>query len=317
MPRAAAPPFVGVAISARTCLLFEVMIFMLRHCFLFRLFYNHKKIFQIFISIVLFISTLWATGGQTILLNITQANLVQIVSIVLLLKLSVLCAAVRWWWFLRPSSIAISLRRAVDLSVLGNFLNQIMPGGIVGDISRVYMARGDNLRTGFRLGIADRMSGVSVLLSLLCGGLSGSWILGVAVIILGHGFIFIRVKNKYHQTRKGSFAVIYTGASLSLLNTFLMVLAYFYAVRALGVDVQWSYEMAVMIALILSAMLVPLSVAGWGIREGAASLTASFVFLTPAQAVSASVIYGLSFLLACSLLAALRLLVKMVCTERT
>lgn len=284
---------------------------MFRHSTFFKWFYDHKKFLQIFISFNLFIFTLWATGGKTILLNVVQANLPELVGIVFLLQLSVLCAAVRWWWFLRASSIAISLRRAVDLSVLGNFLNQVLPGGIVGDASRVYMARGNNLKTGLCLGIADRMSGLIVLLSLLCGGLSGIWLLGLSVFIVGHCLLFMWVKTKYDRTRKSVFTMICTVAGLSLLNTFLMVLAYFYAICALGVETQWSYELAVMIALVLSAMLVPFSVAGWGIREGMASITASFVFLTPAQAVSASVIYGLCFLLACAVLAVVRLLVKM------
>ncbi len=49
---------------------------------------------------------------------------------------------------------------------------------------------------------------------------------------------------------------------------------------------------------VLVAMLVPLSVAGWGIREGTAALVWGLVGLPPAQGVAVSMAYGLLVLLA-------------------
>ncbi len=51
-------------------------------------------------------------------------------------------------------------------------------------------------------------------------------------------------------------------------------------------------------APVLMTMLIPVSVAGWGVREGAAALLWSVVGLTPEEGAAISVTYGLIVLVA-------------------
>jgi hypothetical protein len=83
----------------------------------------------------------------------------------------------------------------------------------------------------------------------------------------------------------------------SLLVVISYALVFVCAARAIGVTLPAATLLA-LVPPVLLAMLVPLSVAGWGIREGTAALVRGLVGLPPAQGVAVSMAYGLLVLLA-------------------
>ncbi len=67
---------------------------------------------------------------------------------------------------------------------------------------------------------------------------------------------------------------------------------YLVAARAVGVDTPLP-RLLPLVAPVLMTMLIPITIAGWGVREGAAAALWGLVGLTPEDGVSISVAYGL------------------------
>jgi hypothetical protein len=71
-----------------------------------------------------------------------------------------------------------------------------------------------------------------------------------------------------------------------------------YLISARAIDIQTPLLALVpLVAPVLVTMLVPVTVAGWGVREGAAALLWGGVGLTAADGVAISVAYGFLVLL--------------------
>ena len=84
-------------------------------------------------------------------------------------------------------------------------------------------------------------------------------------------------------------------SSLLVVSTYVTI--YLFAARAVGVETSWTV-LAPLVPPILLTMLIPVSVAGWGIREGASAVLWGAVGLTPEDGVAISVSYGLLVLVA-------------------
>ena len=93
-------------------------------------------------------------------------------------------------------------------------------------------------------------------------------------------------------------------ASLLIVASYVGV--YLCCMRMIGIDTPLATA-APLVPWVLLAMAIPLSIAGWGVREGAAALVWQATGLDPAQGVAISISYGVIILLS-SLLGALMLL---------
>ena len=94
------------------------------------------------------------------------------VLVLLLAGVGVIIAALRWRLLLGALGIRLERREAISLTFLGNFFNQVAPGGIVGGdvLKAIYAARGRGNAAGCAVGVfADRVAGLfgTVLLSCL------------------------------------------------------------------------------------------------------------------------------------------------------
>ncbi|MEM9999685.1 MAG: lysylphosphatidylglycerol synthase domain-containing protein, partial [Pseudomonadota bacterium] len=87
-------------------------------------------------------------------------------------------------------------------------------------------------------------------------------------------------------------AQIMLGAAITLCN----LAAFAFAARAVGVALN-PVEIAALVPVLLFAMLVPLTVSGWGMREGAAALILPIAGVSATDAVAASVMFGLAMLI--------------------
>jgi hypothetical protein len=96
-------------------------------------------------------------------------------------------------------------------------------------------------------------------------------------------------------------ALIAGPAALVQLSTSLVVVATYFATwiaatRAVGIDTPTG-TLLPLVAPTLVTMLVPITVAGWGLREAGAAALWAIVGLTAADGVAVSVSYGLLVLL--------------------
>ena len=81
----------------------------------------------------------------------------------------------------------------------------------------------------------------------------------------------------------------------SLATTKLNITAFLISAWSLGADVSVA-EALVLVPLVLLTMLIPVTVSGWGVREGAAAALFPLVGALPSEGLATSVAFGLVFL---------------------
>jgi hypothetical protein len=117
----------------------------------------------------------------------------------------------------------------------------------------------------------------------------------VASRVLRRTGLLRRVGRALHSTLFAREVWLYQLAASSLVVA-SYVAVYVCSARMIGIDLPVP-TLLPLIPWVLLAMAIPLSVAGWGVREGAAALVWAAAGLDPAQGVAISVSYGLVVLL--------------------
>lgn len=222
----------------------------------------------------------------------------------------------RWSWIhdslgqrLRPSD-------AVDLAFVGQFFNQTLPSAIGGDAVRAVLATRRGLTAGQAASgvILDRGLALIVLIALmalaapLLPAREASWLAAVALatlVALGAGlFLAERVRRFLPAWRARDWAygvadglraiLARPRLPLASLAVHLGVIAAFWALaRALDVPASFALCVAAVPPIVLLSTL-PISLAGWGVREGAAVYVFGLAGVAAADALALSVAFGLA-----------------------
>ena len=222
-----------------------------------------------------------------------------------------------WRWHLTTAKLDLYLpfRQAFREYYLATFLNQVLPGGVVGDAARAWRhGRSEMAGIGAaaRAVVLERASGQIALFAVVLAAAVferdaflalfsavGPWGAGVVVVI---GLVILVVRKSRWQNHLGVFlsdcrrvfsgrsGVLQLVTSLAVVATYLAV--YGLAARAVGVDLSTGTLMTV-VPIILFSMVLPVSVSGWGVREAVAVAFASSAGLTAEMAIAVSVTYGL------------------------
>lgn len=264
--------------------------------------------------------------------------------------LQVAASAWRWRYTARRLGIDLPAAEAFREYYLATFLNQVLPGGVLGDVSRAW--RHHRSRPGAEAGpvvravLLERGSGQVVMVAV--GALSflmlplaalpdpGVWapspgvraalLAGFAVV--GAGLVGVLVRRR--EAREGGWSAAFQAdlrqgllapkalavqlpTSTFVVGSYLAM--YLAAARAVGAQEPLGLLLP-LVAPVLLAMLLPLTVAGWGAREGAAAAVWTSVGLSGAEGVAISVVYGLLVLVS-SLPGAWVLLQTLAGTEAT
>jgi uncharacterized protein (TIRG00374 family) len=205
----------------------------------------------------------------------------------------------RWQFLLNAVGARVPLRRVVYLYFVGSFFNTFLPTGLGGDVVRV-LEIGPAATTQQAAGTAlvDRLTGFIILfvlalvtlpfssrllpanLNLIITLLAAAVLLGSALLFEGRLLRWITGWLPRSLSLAGdawlgkTYAVItacgrrgLAGAlAWSLVFNLLQVLANVLVARALGVSVSaWVFFMIVPVAT--AALLVPISISGFGVRE--------------------------------------------------
>lgn len=237
-----------------------------------------------------------------------------------------------WRWQFTAGLIDVPLRFAYALReyYLALLVNQLLPGGVLGDAGRAHRhaTQAQSRGRAWRAVIIERASGqVAVgLLTLTALLLSPLWhsALGVGLVTavglsVAVGFILVIVSGLLLRQRFGTWlaqlpnwcqalardvkrGLLQRGVwPRQLLSSLVIVVSYglvmVCAARAIGVELP-ALQVLALTPVLLLAMLIPFSVAGWGLREGVAAGVWALVGLPPAQGVAVSLAYGVLVFLA-------------------
>jgi uncharacterized membrane protein YbhN (UPF0104 family) len=236
------------------------------------------------------------------------------------------CGAWRWVLVARGLGAELTLRSAVSESYRSQFLNVTLPGGVLGDVHRgVRHGRdGGDLGRGLRSVVWERSAG-QVVLAVVTGIVllvvpvtsemrsgTGVLVLSVAAVLLGAALVVVLVRSRIHRPDSRVVRVVRAvsadlGAGVLGRRTWPGVLGsstavvvghaatFVVAARAAGVTAPTT-RLLPLALVVLVAMSLPLNVAGWGPREGAAAWAFGAAGLGAAAGVGTAVVYGVMVL---------------------
>ena len=281
---------------------------------------NH--LFKLAVSLLLLYFIGRSVDWAAVLLAFTSLS-PWVLAAALALQLASICtAALRWTVVMRSLGMPASYFFYLASFFKGAFFNQGLPTSVGGDALRILDAAriADNKEDAVFGVLIDRLLGLAGLIvlsfgALLFGGgligvraeqslaaLLGTALMGlVALYLLGYLPFFRRPGlfgllgrlSRRLQQANATFLLCLKQSGLTLL-THLFAMASFY-ILALGLGL--SYPFSVYLILVPPAILLtvlPISLAGWGVREGA--LVGLFVLIGAPRAtvLTCSMLYGLS-----------------------
>ncbi len=240
------------------------------------------------------------------------------------LTLQTFLCALRWRFTAARLGQTLPLFRVLREYYLSQFANQILPGGMLGDAGRAYRARSDGgLVVSGQAVIFERFAGQVMLFFVMLTGMALAAFSQVGAIPPGTmgalarpafavataGIILLwlapglpgRIGRAFQGVR-GALSLAFFGrrvfarqVALSLGATLCNLTAFSFCARATGTVLAPVHVLA-LVPLILYAMAIPLSVSGWGLREGAAVALFPLAGANAAAGLAASTAFGLVFL---------------------
>jgi glycosyltransferase 2 family protein len=242
------------------------------------------------------------------------------------LSLQTVLSAVRWRVTAAQLGIVLPVGEALREYYISQIVNQSLPGGMVGDAARAVRTRGQaGLLAAGQSVVFERLAGQIALFLAMTGAFLATFatpggfdwptwlvvpvatlvavgaalpaLLGAAARLPGRAGAGVRAGWRAFATAVAARGVLPRQAALSVGTTALNLAAFAACAAAVGADLPLIAILA-LVPLILFTMLIPLSVAGWGLREGAAAALFPVAGATATQGLAASVAFGLVFLAA-------------------
>jgi uncharacterized membrane protein YbhN (UPF0104 family) len=270
---------------------------------------------------------LWhAADGREALRLLANANPWWFAGAIAALTVQTVLSALRWRLTASRLGILVDVRTAVREYYLSQVINQSLPGGMVGDAARAVRSRGQaGLARAGQAVVLERLMGQIVMFLFLAGAFATTWIApgglvwpaAVAVplaLALAAGFALppllwsaTRMPGLVGRWAMLLHEIIHAGLMqrgtlgrqilLSIGTACCNLAAFAFCARAVGVSLPLGTLLAI-VPLVLFTMLIPLSMSGWGLREGAAAALFPLAGATAAQGFATSVAFGLAFILA-------------------
>ena len=273
------------------------------------------------------LALLWqAADGPEAARSLASAEWTWLATAVALLTVQTVLSALRWQVTARQLGISFGPAHAIREYYLAQVVNQSLPGGMVGDAARAYRGREQAgfLASGQAV-VIERLVGqiamfltlaiafaatyavpggldwpqwlsIPVMISVLAG-LTVPLVLWTAVNVKGAvGRLASRIWSPLDRALANR-RVLPVQVGLSIGTTFCNLAAFAACAKGVGVELPLP-AVAALVPLILFTMLIPISVSGWGLREGAAAALFPLAGASASGGLASSVAFGLSFIVA-------------------
>jgi uncharacterized membrane protein YbhN (UPF0104 family) len=238
--------------------------------------------------------------------------------------IQVLLGAQRWREIVMICGAKLTSAMALRYTFIGQFFSQVLPSTVGGDAARIWLlARGG---AGWPIAIysvlIDRVVGVSVLAILVVAclpwtlnlihdpvaraalGAIGFGALGAALVFLAIGHRSLGLMERWWLTRHLAIASRLAwrlcqsaaGARVALLSfaiQFGTVAVMWGAARAAHATIDFVQVLFLVLPVLLIAT-VPISIAGWGVRESAMILAFSYAGLVESDGLIVSILFGIA-----------------------
>lgn len=254
-------------------------------------------------------------------------DVVDAVLCLVVLALQTGLVTVRWWLVARITDTTLTLPAALRILLIGMFFNQTLPSSVGGDAVRVWLVtrEGSSLGKAVNVVLCDRVLALVVLVGLIgttlpaiyarvsdettrmgLASLVGIGGAGLLVFLIGGERIAILLRRLRITRPFGDLAAdfyrLFTrrSAIMPLILSFIVHLLTVLAVMLLawGIDIEATFlEGLMIIPTVLLLTTLPISVAGWGVREGAMVAGFGLVGVSADGALALSVLFGLATIL--------------------
>lgn len=252
---------------------------------------------------------LWSTDLGFIAARLAAFEGLWLAPIVVLSLVQFVVSAWRWRFTALQLGLPMSRRRALADYYLAVFLNQCLPAGVLGDVSRAWRHGREMQRPwpAAQAVLLERVSGqfAFAVVTLASLPLAPGVMAGLAAYPITAGSAVLALSLVaalgWRHIRRQPAGVVPRGllarrvwprqlaASLIVVVTYVAI--YVLSARAIGVARPLT-SLLPLIPPVLLAMAVPVSVAGWGLREGAAAVIWLAAGLPAAEGVAISLAYG-------------------------
>jgi len=281
------------------------------------------KVIVSFGLITLLINQVDFTKIVNILKNI---DIPMIIYALIFFTIQIFVATMRWHFILECQKINLDYKNTLQILWSGLFFNQAMPSSVGGDVIRGYYLKKQGMTLGrATLGVLmDRLFGMLGLVILVVASLpllfelvndpiahTGVFLIALSISLallfmlftdkLPGNFGHIKLIRGFYSLSQGArycIAKRYNGLIiliLSILIHLISVVAVMIIAVGLGLDIEWG-GFLLMVPLVGLMMVVPISIAGWGVREGVMVVGFGYLGVAPELSLALSILYGLSIL---------------------
>jgi glycosyltransferase 2 family protein len=253
-----------------------------------------------------------------------QLPLTLILAVVLLLVVQVCIAACRWWVIMHHQHLGIRLVTTVRISFVGAFFNQLLPSSIGGDVARAWYVYRNGCNKGLAViaVLSDRIYGMLLLVCLAIVlfpvlvhfSVDNAVLVVLAVVILtaSSALIAVFLLDRLPAWIKRWTVVRHLGSlsqaqraiaadrracvpvlGLSLIVHVITILATLLLLAAVAPQPNLLFCAALVPTITLLAT-IPVSIAGWGVRESLMIYGLGLASVPKEAALVVSIVLGLS-----------------------
>lgn len=244
----------------------------------------------------------------------------------LMLCVQTVLLAIRWKEVAAICGADMPASKALRFIFIGLFFGQALPSSAGGDAARIWLLARDG--AGWPAAIfsvmIDRVIGVSVLAAIVVVGmpftfalihdpvarealaLLGGGVFAGALLFVAMGAPHLKVMERWWLTRqlvaasRLSWRLAFSAAgprvaTMSVVIHLLTVAATYGAAKAAHAPIEFAQLLVLVLPVFLVATL-PISIAGWGVRESAMALSFSYAGMAASDGLTVSILFGLATL---------------------
>lgn len=287
---------------------------------------RHKLVIRLVAVVGLLVAVAFAVDLDAAITSLLDADLSLTIFAIILVQGQIVLSAYRWHFTTKRLGRPLPIGRAISEYYLASLLNMLLPGGVGGDAVRA--TREGKAREG----AADKAYGVAasaVILERLAGQVAffmvaaigiacwplllgdtlpvgTGWLVAAPPLILGSLVLLVWVgtrlaprplanwlKTLGPSIRKAwlTDSAWLIQAALSFAIALLYIAVFALASAAIGAPLGL-LAAAALIPLVLLTMLVPISIGGFGLREGAAAALWPLAGFAGSDGLAAALLYG-------------------------
>lgn len=276
---------------------------------------------QALVAVALLVAVWSLVDGPQALRLIGEARAEWLAVALAALTAHTVLAALRWRRVGRGLGITLMRREAVSEYYLSQLVNTVVPGGVVGDASRAVRSRQSaGLGAAGLAVVLERLAGqyalivvmatavavtiasprgvewppslVPGMVALVAGTLALPALIAAATLLPGRAGERARALVAAVRRAVVDRGAAPTVAALSFGTTACILTAFAATAAAIGAPLGVAGTLAV-VPVVLLATVLPITVGGWGVREGAAVALLPLAGLTGNEALAVSILFGL------------------------